>query len=684
MSKIRVLSDHLANQIAAGEVVERPASVVKELLENALDAGADRINIQVEGDGTRLIRVVDNGVGMDQDDVLLCLERHATSKLIEESQLGAITTLGFRGEALPSIASVSRMSLLSRLHTVEIGTRAEIRYGALHDLHDDGCACGTIIEVRNLFGNLPARKKFLKTKRTELFHIEEVIRNQAVAHPDIAFSLQVDGRKTITLAAADQEQRVRDIFRYPGKMLDISSGSRHDGQYSLNVNGFLLLPDATSTARLRILVNNRPVQDQIIRYAAAEGLKGLLMKGQQPAGALLLDLDSQLVDINVHPAKREIRFRNSNEMRRILVRAVSEAVLRHQEEMRSELFSPSKIETEVGGTTSSLENRFGNSEPWQGDGEQPVASYFAPPEPNGQDNETPEFRPAEYPVQDQSKEHKSGQMEHEELLGRQIYSAEPLPFASFSVTGSEGEELKGQGGLVSKQPDQQLEQYPEQRDQGYNEQAGERQINLQNDLQTEQQLGYSGLKLIGQFLNLYLLCEHDEQLVVIDQHAAHERILYQQLRTAYEQRAVAVQNLLFPVTVELGPDHADTLEQEAEAVVALGLTVEFFGDTTWVIKAVPALVGKVSPQEVLFDILDGLAARPGASCSEVVPECIDHLLASMACKAAIKSGNRLHPEEMLALLRQMEQSEFFSHCPHGRPVLKIFSRSEVEKWFRRS
>jgi DNA mismatch repair protein MutL len=180
------------------------------------------------------------------------------------------------------------------------------------------------------------------------------------------------------------------------------------------------------------------------------------------------------------------------------------------------------------------------------------------------------------------------------------------------------------------------------------------------------------------------LCEHDEQLVVIDQHAAHERILYQQLRSAYEQQAVAVQNLLFPVTVELGPDHADTLEQEAEAVAALGLTVEFFGDTTWVIKAVPALVGKVSPQEVLFDILDGLAARPGASCSEVMPECIDHLLASMACKAAIKSGNRLHPEEMLALLRQMEQSEFFSHCPHGRPVLKIFSRSEVEKWFRRS
>ncbi len=637
MSKIRVLSDHLANQIAAGEVVERPASVVKELLENALDARANRINIQVEGDGTRLIRVVDNGVGMDQDDVLLCLERHATSILIEESQLAAITTLGFRGEALPSIGSVSRMSLLSRLHTAEIGTRAEIRYGALHDLHDHGCACGTIIEVRNLFGNLPARKKFLKTKRTELFHIEEVIRNQALAHPDIAFSLQVDGRKIIILVAADQEQRVRDIFRYSGKLLDISCGFCSDEQETLSVNGFLLLPDATSTARLRILVNNRPVQDRMIRYAVAEGLKGLLMKGQQPVGALLLDIDPQLVDINVHPAKREIRFRSPNEVRRFLVRAVSEAVLRHQEEVRSELFSPSRAETKAGNETSSpgswsnRSDRFEDSVPRQGNRDQSTSPSFFPSERSGQD-------------ENQNQDRESGQAE------RQVYSAEPLPFSSSSVGGDGGKEQKGQGW----------------------------------SLETGEQLGYSGLRLIGQFLNLYLLCEHEEQLVVIDQHAAHERILYQQLRTAYEQQAVAVQNLLFPVTVELGPDHADILEQEAEAVAALGLTVEFFGDTTWVIKAVPALVDKVSPQEVLFDILNGLAARSGSSRSEAVPECIDNLLASMACKAAIKSGNRLHPEEMLALLRQMEQSEFFSHCPHGRPVLKIFSRSDVEKWFRRS
>ncbi|MCI5117849.1 MAG: DNA mismatch repair endonuclease MutL, partial [Candidatus Electrothrix sp. LOE1_4_5] len=364
MSTIRVLSDHLANQIAAGEVVERPASVVKELVENALDAGADRINIQVEGNGTRLIRVMDNGIGMDQDDVLLSLERHATSKLLEESQLKAITTLGFRGEALPSIGAVSRLSLLSRLHTAEVGTRAEVRYGALHDLHDEGCASGTVIEVRSLFGNLPARKKFLKTKRTELFHIEEVIRNQALACPAIAFFFEIDGRKIMALAAADQEQRFRDIFRSSATILDISStdstasssvedtsrsnssDTSHTSHISprqglLSVRGLLLLPDTTSSARLRILVNNRPVQDRMIRSAVAEGLKGLLMKGQQPAGALLLDLDAQLVDINVHPAKREVRFRNPKEIRCFLVQAIADAVLQYQEERRSELFSPS-------------------------------------------------------------------------------------------------------------------------------------------------------------------------------------------------------------------------------------------------------------------------------------------------------------------------------------------------------
>ena len=604
MSRIRILSEHLANQIAAGEVVERPASVVKELLENSLDAGADRVDIQVEGGGTRLIRVVDNGVGMDGDDVLLSLERHATSKLVNESQLGAIATLGFRGEALPSIGSVSRMTILSRTPEAATGTRAEIRYGTLRGVHEDGCARGTSIEVRNLFGNLPARKKFLKTNRTELSHIDEVIRSQSLAHPQVAFSLQVDGRKVFDFPAADLEQRVRDVFRYSEPLLPVQAAS--EGEDDLQVSGYLLLPDVSPSSRLRILVNSRPVQDRMIRHAVMEGLQGFLMKGHQPAGALLLKLSPELVDVNVHPAKREIRFRNSREVHRFMVRAVTQAIQHHQDQVRSELFSVPEQETAA--ETASIGNSFADNHPRQTAHQQTVPMGSGPDSPAPRIMEpVVDVFPPEVPVQ-------------------------PQPVSSLP------------------------EEHPV----------------------------VGGLTLIGQFLQLYLLCERDGQLVVIDQHAAHERILYQRLRHGYEQREIPSQALMFPVTIELGPDHAETLEKETEAVAALGVQVEYFGDTTWVIKAVPALVSQLSPQDVLIDILDGLRNRTSSGLSGVVPDYIDNLLASMACKAAIKAGNRLQPEEMLELLQQMGDSEVFSHCPHGRPVIKTFSRQEIEKWFRRT
>jgi DNA mismatch repair protein MutL len=619
MSQIRILSDHLANQIAAGEVVERPASVVKELLENSLDAGADRVDIQVEGGGTRLIRIVDNGMGMDADDVMLSIERHATSKLVEESQLAAIATLGFRGEALPSIGSVSRMIILSRTRDADIGTRAEIRFGSLRDVHEAGCARGTVIEVRSLFGNLPARKKFLKTRRTELAHIEEVIRSQSLAHPGIAFNLQVDERKKFTFPAADSEQRMRDVFHYQDSLLPLKAESgKEDG---LQLGGFLLLPDAAVLAKLRILVNSRPIQDRMIRHAVVEGLQGFLMKRASPAGVLLLELSPELIDINVHPAKQEIRFRRANEVHRFIVHAVSEAIRQYQQQVRSELFA---LPDPVGGAT----------EP------EPVADlsglHSAPAVPTEQEAVVPCAQQQEIPMPSG----KAADLPHtREPAVPSVSTPAPLPDACSLPPAVE---------------------------------------------QPPGQVSYGGLTLIGQFLNLYLLCEHDGQLVVIDQHAAHERILFQRLRQGFQEQSLVSQSLLFPVTLELEPDHADILEKEEAAVAALGVTAEFFGDTTWVIKAVPALVGSLSPREVLTDILDGLASRATDSSASVVPECVDTLLASMACKAAIKAGNRLQPEEMLDLLRRMEESEVFSHCPHGRPVIKTFSRQEIEKWFHRT
>ncbi len=611
MSQIRILSEHLANQIAAGEVVERPASVVKELLENSLDSGADRVDIQIEGGGTRLIRVVDNGAGMDGDDVLLSLERHATSKLIDESQLAAIATLGFRGEALPSIGSVSRMTILSRTRDAATGTRADIRYGTLHGVHEDGCARGTIVEVRSLFGNLPARKKFLKTKRTELAHIDEVVRSQSLAHPQVSFSLQVDGRKSFEFSAADLEHRVRDVFRYTEALLPVQNAA--EGEDDLQVNGYLLLPDVAPSSRLRILVNSRPVQDRMIRHAVMEGLQGFLMKGYQPAGALLLELSPELVDVNVHPAKREIRFRNGQAVHRFLVGAVARAIQQYQDQVRSDLFAVPEREEPAG----VRENR--------GD---PVHDYI------------PEL-----------------QM-HQQTIGAKSVDSRPVP-----RTMEPAAEVFSIPAPISSAPIR---------------------VTDPVSVPSSQQPEFGGLTLIGQFQQLYLLCERDGQLVVIDQHAAHERILYQRLRRGFEQQDIPGQTLMFPVTIELGPDHAEAMEKEAESIAALGLEVAYFGDTTWVIKAVPALVSRLSPQDILTDILDGLRNRSSTGLSEVVPEYIDNLLASMACKAAIKSGNRLQPKEMLELLQQMENSEVFSHCPHGRPVIKTFSRQEIEKWFHRT
>lgn len=610
MSRIRILSEHLANQIAAGEVVERPASVVKELVENSLDAGAVSISVQVEGGGTRLIRVADNGEGMEEDDVLLSIERHATSKLHDDSRLDAVTTLGFRGEALPSIGSVSRLTLLSRPQHRETGTRAEVRYGTLHAVHEDGCAKGTVVEVRGLFGNVPARRKFLKSARTELHHIAEVLRNQSLAHQQTGFVLQVDRRTVLDLRPVeDSEQRIRDVFRFPGRLIGIDAAeSAGEG---VRIRGFLLPPEASvaNAGKLRTLVNGRPIQDRMIRHAVTEGLQGFLMKGQSPSGVLFLDLPAGQIDVNVHPAKQEIRFRRSPEVHRCIVRAVRSALGKYQEQLRSDIFV---LPASAAGRRS----------------EQPAAA--------GEQAE--QYLPRAAPRRD------AGYA----FSGRGTRLPEEYP-----QTAEPGRELPGP--------------FPSHLPQRHGE---------------EDLTDFSGLTLLGQLFHLYLLCEQNEKLVVIDQHAAHERILYQQLRSAYGKRSIPRQSLMFPVTVEVGPEQAETLEKYGDAIAELGFALQHFGDETWVIKSVPALVASVDPAELLAETLEKLASGGGDKTSGIA-ERIDGLLSSMACKAAVKSGDRLGSEEILELLGQMQGSEYFSHCPHGRPVVKVFSRREIEKWFYR-
>lgn len=610
MSRIRVLSEQIANQIAAGEVVDRPAAVVKELMENSLDAGATRIDVQVEDGGVGLVRVSDDGEGMDKDDVLLCLERHATSKLRDATGLQEIRTLGFRGEAIPSIASVARLLILSRRREQALGARAEVRYGALREIREEGCSAGTVMEVRQLFANMPARKKFLKSQRTEVFHMEEVVKNLALVHPQIAFSLGVDGRMVLQCPQEGPAERMRRIFRYRDALIELHTPAQAEGMAeALQVAGYLLLPEKTpaTTARLRLFVNGRAVQDAMLRHTVRDALQGHLMRGYLPAGMLHLNLPPSEVDVNVHPAKREIRFRNTELVRRLVRASVAEALQEQERRLHDSLFTHDRPAPE---------------RPVRA-GERP-----APPPPPVQ----MAFAAAQAPSPDPTS-------------GWEM----PPPHLPRLQDGGEGP-------------------------------APELPAAQEHDGDQRQ---FAGLVPIGQLFSLYLLCERQGQLVVIDQHAAHERILFGRMVQRYLSGQAPGQSLLVPVTVELEPALHEVMEARQQEVAAMGFEVRFFGDSTWIIQQVPALTGDLVAEVVLREVLSTLRAAPGGSTGEQLPPAMEQVFASLACKVAIKAGNRLEAREMLDLLAQMEASRVFSRCPHGRPVLKVFSAAEVEQWFHR-
>ncbi len=609
MSRIRILPENLANQIAAGEVVERPASVVKELLENAIDAGATQVGIQVEGDGTRLIRVIDDGSGMDQDDVLLCLERHATSKITRLAELGAIRSLGFRGEAVPSIASVSRVRITSRPATQELGTQVDLRFGKVLKVHEMGASPGTSFEVTDLFGNVPARKKFLKSTRTELAHIEEVVKNYALARPELGVSFAVDGREVLRLPSRldTPRSRAERIFGKEGGALVEVERQVQDGAEP-GVWGYLLPPDAPAAGRLRIFVNGRAIHDRLVAHAVSEGLQNYLMKGRGVGGVIFLNLPLASVDVNVHPTKQEVRFHKPSSVHQAVVAAVQGAMADHQRALKKEIFQVPVLDQ---------------------DREQakaiPVKAYApvsAIPAPAAQEP-LPLFATAGaavpsvlQPVSDR------------DLLSECNCAAEPQPPAA----------------------------------------GGE-----------ERAPALGGLRYLGQVLDTYLLCATENGLLAVDQHAAHERLLFETLKKQFAGKKIARQTLLFPKVMECSLEELQILKQYAEEIRALGVEIEDFGGSSQVVKAVPAVLGRSSVEEVMAGIFARFG-EPGSGKNGVRAE---EVLSDMACKAAIKAGQRLTATEAAALLEEMQRAEVFSHCPHGRPVAKIFTSDEIKRWFYR-
>jgi DNA mismatch repair protein MutL len=571
MNVIRILPEKVASQIAAGEVVDRPASIVRELVDNAIDAGAERISIRFESGGKRLIKVSDDGVGMSRDDLLLCLERHATSKIETTTDLFSIKSLGFRGEALPSIAAVSRMRITSRPHDQRVGHRVKVEGGRFIGIEETGAPAGTIVEVRDLFYNLPARRKFLRAARTESGHVVDVVSRVTLPFSEKSFRLDEDGKTLINLSVAGRP--VDRLSALMGRtvaesLINVKGQGRNPG-----IQAHLAPPDLNRSRgdRLFVYVNGRNVRDRLVTKAIMEGYGQRLMKGRYPQAVVFIEMDPSGVDVNVHPTKQEVRFHNS--------RIVFETIV------------------------STIKK--GLAQPLQG-----ILGQGSCP-----GLEAVQQAPGRYEL----------------LEPPSIYS------------------------LRSQAPDQ-------------SQWTVESQPALVKDVP----------EIIGQLGNLYILCQTKDGLLVVDQHAAHERVVYETLKKGLKTSHIEVQILLMPHRLELNLQEKRIALEKQDALSRMGIELDHFGGNTFLLRAVPALLKDVVSDSFLSELLAEFGNGDAGD-----DRLLDRVLTVMACHGAIRAGYRMAREEMAQLLMQLADMDLPTNCPHGRPIFKRFTYGEMERMFRR-
>lgn len=695
MSRVRVLPEALANKIAAGEVVERPASVVKELLENALDAGATRVRIEIERGGRSLIQVSDNGTGMSRDDALLAVERYATSKLADDAGLFDIRTLGFRGEALPSVASVSRFALETRPADATAGTRLQINGGRLANVAEVGVPVGTLVSVRQLFFNTPARRKFLRTVNTEMGHIGDVVAAAALNRPDVRFRLIHNDRAVREFRDSDPAGRVVEVL---GKELRDALFPMDLSAEGIRLRGWVAAPEihrATSRG-IHLYVNGRPVRDRGVQSALFDGFRGRLMRGQFPVAVLLLDLPPDAVDVNVHPAKSEVRFSDGRAVRGAVTRAVIDA-LSAGEKPRWRRPAPDPPgpapESDPGGgapvprsASPELPSRHppqdgvfgskpplgfpqtadlssGSSEPHSNQFPQDGVAGSKPPLgfPQTADSGPGLSRPSETPRETS---------DFTEAVPSHLKSDSSPPAYAEVAEGRPAYPPAGTEGTRSVKGDVHPSAPAENR-----RPAGHEQTSLFGSSR------FGELRVIGQYGGVYILCESPAGLVLVDQHAAHERIVYERLRRDDGGNAPA-QRLLVPETLEMSAAEAARLTEIIPSFESIGMEVEPFGGTTFVIRAVPALLGGRSLVPLLREIAERLAALDDGGGSDA-GDPLDEVRKLMACHGAIRAGQRLTDREMADLLRQLDGCENPSHCPHGRPTWVRWTPRALERAFGR-
>ena len=623
--RIAVLPDDLANQIAAGEVVERPASIVKELCENSLDAESARVDVEIASGGVGVCRVRDDGIGMSERDGVLSLRRHATSKITSLDDLTRIRSFGFRGEALPSIASVSRLVIETRLRGEERGTRISVEGGGEPMVEPCGAPHGTMVEVRDLFFNVPARRKFLRALPTESAHVTEVVESMALAHPAVSITLTRDGRMAREyLRASDREGRVRDVFR--GEELARCTGERGP----LLLEAFLSRPERarSGAGSLSIFVNGRGVRDRALARAVAYAYGSVLEAGRYPIGAVFLDLPLDVVDVNVHPQKSEVRFADG--------RAVSDAVFRVLEQELARAFQIARASRPGGGRRGTWFAPSGHTPPmppvaqvWDGSGSAEPPASLDVPEAHYADA----IDRASHSADSRAAETHVGETGASVLDGRAIA---PVAYddALAAIAG-----LDGKAGAVAP-------------------------IDV----------GFDGLRFVAQLRSMFLVCEAPDAIVILDQHAAAERVTYHRLRRQLKDRSVARQGLLIPELVHMSPAEVALLEEAHDEALSLGIDVRSSGSDCVSVHAVPQILAHQKPETLVRDLLVELTRSGDRGFSGAV----DLALATMACHGSLRAGDRVSPEEAQALLRALAEVDFGGHCPHGRPIVTRLSFRELE------
>ena len=600
MGRIHRLPLSVVNRIAAGEVVERPASVVKELLENALDSGPTRIDVSLEQGGIGLVRVVDDGSGIEPEDLPLAVSTHATSKLRVAEDLEHIGTLGFRGEALASISEVARVVLRSRTPTAGHGASIEVNGGQMGEVTPEGCALGTTVEVHQLFANVPARRAFLRAAPTEWSHASEAFVRTALAHPAVAMTLSHNGRRVHDLVVADRwRTRVGGLYgqALADRLLEVEA---HDGEIS--VHGLVGRPedDVAGTRLQHLFVSGRPFRDRSILHAVQEAYRGVLLSGRQPIVFLRFELPPDMVDVNVHPAKMEVRFREPSRLYRLVLSCLRTKFL--VSDLRTPLVPPPKLPpySGAGGPPSLPVQRL----------EAGLAPWF-------------------------------GQPERAEL-------SRPWP------VDAAADQPAGHDPFLAARPGSDLGPAP------VRAAAAERAVQMHNR---------------------YLIVETAEGIEVIDQHALHERVLYETLKSSVAAGNLEVQPLLIPEPVELSPADLEVVTEHAATLERAGLRIEPFGGSTVIVTSTPVLAGNTPAETLLREVVDRLAALSTGADSGML---VDEVLHSLACRAAIKAGNPLSQPEIDALVRDRHAIGTSHHCPHGRPTSLTLSRQELDRQFRRT